>query len=77
MEAFSTLLVFCAQRPVTRSFDVYFGPHLNQQFNKQWRRRWFETDLKVMLGVVHNEATTGLLHWILRQVHLNAMATVY
>ena len=54
MEIFSALLAFCAgnspvtgafhaQRPLTRSFDVPFDLHLNQQLSKQWRRRWFET----------------------------------
>ena len=54
METFSTLLAFCAgnspvtsefpmQRPVTRSFDVFFDPCLDQQLSKQQRRWWFET----------------------------------
>ena len=54
MEAFSALLSFCAgnspvtgefptQRPVTRSFDVFFVLGLNQHLSKQLRRRWFET----------------------------------
>ena len=54
METFSALLAFCAgnsqvngkfpaQRPVTRSFAVFFDLRLNQQLNKQWRRWWFET----------------------------------
>ena len=54
METFSALLAFCAgnspvngefpaQRPVTRSFDVFFDLGLNRQLSKQWRRRWFET----------------------------------
>ena len=53
-ETFSALLTFCAgnspvtgefpaQRPVTRSFDVFFDLRLYQQLSKQWRRRWFET----------------------------------
>ena len=32
-----------AQRPVTRSFDVFFDLCLNQQLSKQWKRWWFET----------------------------------
>ena len=32
-----------SQRPVTRSFDVFFDLRLNPQLNKQWRRRRFET----------------------------------
>ena len=32
-----------SQRPVTRSFDVYFDLRLNKRLSKQSRRRWFET----------------------------------
>ena len=31
------------QRPVTRSFDVFFDLRLNLQLSKQLRRWWFET----------------------------------
>ena len=34
---------FPFQRPVTRSFDVFFDLRLSKQLNKQSRRRWFET----------------------------------
>ena len=55
---FRALLAFCAenspvtveftaQRPVTRSFDVFFDVFFDlgmyQQLSKQWRRQWFET----------------------------------
>ena len=54
MGTFSASLILCAgnspvtgefpmQRPVTRSFDVFFDLHLNQRLSKQSRRRWFET----------------------------------
>ena len=33
---------FPSQRPVTRSFDVFFDLRLNKLFCKQSRRRWFE-----------------------------------
>ena len=33
------------QRPVTRSFDVFFGLPLNRRLSKQWRGWWFETPL--------------------------------
>ena len=57
METFSALLALCArnspvtgespsQRPVTRSFDVFFDLHLNKRLSKQSRRRWFETPLR-------------------------------
>ena len=54
METFSALLVLCAgnspvtgelaaQRPVTRSFDVFFHLRLNKRLNKQSWGWWFET----------------------------------
>ena len=54
METFSAWLAFCAgnspvtgefpsQRPVTRSFDVFFDLRLNKRLSKQSRRWWFET----------------------------------
>ena len=53
METFSTLLAICvgnspvtgefpAQRPVTRSFDVFFDLRLNKRLSKQAWGRWFE-----------------------------------
>ena len=36
---------FPSQRPLTRSFDVFFELHLNIWLSKQLRRRWFETPL--------------------------------
>ena len=54
METFSALLAICAgnspvngefpaQRPVTRSFDVFFELRLNRRLSKQSRGWWFET----------------------------------
>ena len=54
METFSALLAICAgnspvpgefptQRPVTRSFDVFFDLRLNKWLSKQRRGWWFET----------------------------------
>ena len=54
METFSALLAICvgnspvpgefhAQRPVTRSFDVFFDLRLNEPLSKQWWGWWFET----------------------------------
>ena len=53
METFSALLAICAgnspvpgefpaQRPVTRSFDVFFDLSLNKRLSKQWWGWWFE-----------------------------------
>ena len=54
MESFSALLALCAgnspvtgefpvQKPVTRSFDVFFDLRLNEQLSKQSWGWWFET----------------------------------
>ena len=54
METFSALLAislgnspltgeFPAQRPVTRSFDVFFDLHLKKRLSEQWWGWWFET----------------------------------
>ena len=54
MESFSALLAICAgnspvpgefptQRPVTRSFDVYFDLRPNKWLSKQSWGWWFET----------------------------------
>ena len=54
MEPFSALLAICAgnspvpgefptQRPVTRSFDIYFDLHPNKRLSKQSWGWWFET----------------------------------
>ena len=34
---------FLAQRPVTRSFGVFFDVHSNKRLSKQWWGWWFET----------------------------------
>ena len=57
METFSALLAICAgnslvpcefpaQRPVTRSCDVFFDLHLNKRLSKQSWGWWFETLLR-------------------------------
>ena len=54
METFSALLAICAgnspvtgelpaQRPVTRSVDVFFDLRLTKRLSKQWWGWWFET----------------------------------
>ena len=60
MEIFSALLALCAgytpitgefssQRPVTRSFDVFFDLRLNKRMNRQLIPRWFETPSRPLL----------------------------
>ena len=54
METFSELMAICVgnspvtgefptQRPVTRSFGVFFDLRLNKLLSKQWWSWWFET----------------------------------
>ena len=54
IETFSALLTLCKgkppvtggfplQKPMTRSFDVFFGMGLNKWLSKQSKCRWFET----------------------------------
>ena len=54
IETFSALLAICAgnspvtgefpaQRPVTRSFDVFFDLRLNKRLSKQWWGWWYGT----------------------------------
>ena len=56
METFFALLALCvgnspvtgefpSQRPVTRSFDVFFDLRMNKRLRKQSRRRWIEIPL--------------------------------
>ena len=60
METFSASLAICAenspvpgefpaQRPVTRSVDVFFDLRLNKRLSKQSWGRWFETLCRPLL----------------------------
>ena len=80
METFSTLLAFCArnssvtggfptQRPVTRSFDVFFDLGLNKWLSKQSWGWWFNTlwrhyGVTVLFCCNHNRVEWNLLlYW--------------
>ena len=63
METFSALLAICAgnspvpgefptQRPMTRSFDVYFDLCPNKRLSKQARGLWFETQSRPLYIIV-------------------------
>ena len=81
METFSALLAICAgnsavagefpaQRPVTRSFDVFFDLRLNKRLSKQWWGWWFET-LSCPLWRHCNGTWTAQLesvHWLWKNV---------
>ena len=71
MKAFSVLLVICAgnspvtsklpaQRPVMRSFDLYFDLRRNEWLSKQWWGWWFETPSRPLWR--HGNVYTYLAH---------------
>ena len=73
METFSALLAICAgnspvpveflaQRPVTRSFDVFFDLRLNKRLSKQSWSWWFET-LSCPLWRHRNVNLTIFIQW--------------
>ena len=79
METFYALLALCegnspvtgefpSQRPVTRSFDVFFDLCLNKQLSKPSRRWWFQMPLHSLWchcnASVHSAFTTILQHLI-------------
>ena len=73
METFSASLAICAgnspvpaefptQRPVTRSFDVFFDLRPNKQLSKEWWGWWFGTQSCPLWR--HNNAKVNF--WIIR-----------
>ena len=73
METFSALLAICAgyslvsgefptQRPVTRSFDVFFDLRLNKRLCKQLGGWWFETLSRPLWR--HRNVYVLLLSWL-------------
>ena len=72
METFSTLLTLCvgnspvtgqfpAQRPVTRSFDVFFDLCLNKRLNKQSWGWWYATTSRPLWR--HSNAANEYGQW--------------
>ena len=72
MEAFSALLALCAgnspvsdefpaQRPVTRSFDVFFDLRLIKRLRKHSRGWWFETLSRPLWRHCNETATLGFI----------------
>ena len=71
METFSALLALCAgnspasgefpaQRPVTRSFDVFFDLRLNKRLSKQSWGWWFQTQSRSLWRHCNEERAC---HW--------------
>ena len=82
METFSALLALCAgnspvtgefssQRPVTRSFDVFFDLRLNKRLSKQSWGWWFETPMrslwffdKITSNIFHPYTVDDEVHYV-------------
>ena len=57
---------FSSQRPVTRSFGVFFDLRLKKQLGKQSRRRWFGTPLHTLwhhCNALHRDGAFWCLFW--------------
>ena len=79
METLSALLALCAgnspvtgefpsQRPVTRSFDVFFDMCLNKRLSKQSRGWWIETPSRPIWR--HHKASSGYKEsWVKSYYH--------
>ena len=74
METFSALLALCAgnspvtgefptQRPVTRSFDVFFDLRVNKRLSKQLWGWWFETPASPLWRHCNVDTDDGLELW--------------
>ena len=88
MEKFFALLAICtgnssvtgefpAQRPVTRSFDVFFDLHLNKRLSKQWWGWWFETPSRPLWPYCNDDSTvfkSKLCHYWLESLQHIALA---
>ena len=66
---------FLAQRPVTRSFDVYFDLRPNERLSKQSWGWWFETLSRSLWRHrnVYIQDMMDLLTWILFQFDLSCL----
>ena len=71
---------FPSQRPVTRSFDVFFDLRQNKRLSKQSKRRWFETSSRPLwrhcndLLMRRNTAVFCLDDEILKHLNLQWLA---
>ena len=91
MKTFSALLAICAgnspvpgevpaQRPVTRSFGVFFDLHPNKRLSKQWWGWWFETPSCPLWrhhdGLNHQHDSTSLVGSLMVGKTLNNMIKI-
>ena len=80
METFSALLTICAgnspvtgeflaQRPLTRSFDVFFYLRQNKRLSKQWWSWWFETPSRPLQRHCNVWEKYGILFYDIKDIH--------
>ena len=85
METFCTLLAICAgnspvtgefpaQRPVTRSFDVFFDLFPNKRLSKQWWGWWFETPSRPLWR--HCDVI-DILGWLIARIVMPVIPRIY
>ena len=55
---------FPSQRPVTRSFDVFFDLCLNKRFSKQSLGWWFETPSSSLWRYCNGQIATAIREWL-------------
>ena len=55
---------FPSQRPVTRSFDLFFDLRLNKRLSKQMRRRWFESPSRSLWRHCNESIETSIFYVI-------------
>ena len=64
---------FPAQRPVTRSFDVFFDLRLNKRLSKQWWGWWFET----LSRPLWRQRNVDILHYLVISSFTCSVLTMY
>ena len=69
---------FPVQRPMTRSFDVFFDLPLNKRLRKHSKRRWFETPSSSLWrhGNVYKLSMLKYEHFFTGKLYRNYSATV-
>ena len=88
METFSALLAICAgnspvsgefpsQRPVTRSFDIFFDPCLNKRLSKQSWGGWFETLSCPLWRQCNVNSSIRCLHVLRNRYYMNAYINAF
>ena len=68
---------FPSQRPVTRSFDVFFDLRLNKRLSKQSWGCWFKTSLRSLWHHCDEQPKTKLIFWSREKTSALALLTAW